>query len=261
MTAVAALFLTLGTPQASWCQLTEEEEEEPILIPQEDLDELLMWYVDGKFEKVLFKAIRYTEDDEQGKHPMPYLFMAKAYFSIHNSDDAELRETYEVDKMKALKNSLKYANKFIKKDKELEFVHLEQEFMEELRLETIVAAQTEMDNDPPKYTKAKSYYKYLVSLDEEDPGAHLVMGTIYLLLNAKRDADIEWDIARNLLKDQQGRGLTEGQQALLLDAFVLTIEKLDAAGDRAGATSWFPLGDELLGGNREYEAVKRSIGG
>ena len=35
------------------------------LIKQEDLDELLSWCVDGKYEKVLYKAIRYTEDDEQ----------------------------------------------------------------------------------------------------------------------------------------------------------------------------------------------------
>ena len=96
--------------------------------------------MDEIYEQVLFKAIRYTEDDDQKKHPVPYLYMSKGYLGIHNSDDSDLRETYEVDKLKALKNALKYAGKFVKKDKEMEYVHQEQEFLEDLRKETIIAA-------------------------------------------------------------------------------------------------------------------------
>ena len=172
--AFAALLfaLALGSAPGVHAQIEEEEEEEPILITEDELNQLLVWYVDGKYEKVLFKAIRYTEDDVQKKHPVPYLFMAKAYLGVHNSDDPDLRESYEVDKLKALKNSLKYAGKFVKKDKEQEYVPQEQEFLESLRKETIVAAETEMDNG--KFTKAKSYYKYLTTLDEEDPGAWMM---------------------------------------------------------------------------------------
>ena len=89
------------------------------------------------------------------------------------SDDADLREAYEVDKLKALKNALKYASKFVKKDREKDYVPSEQEFIEELRKETLVAAETEING---KYTKAKGYHKYLTALDEEDPGAWLMFG-------------------------------------------------------------------------------------
>ena len=142
---LATCAFTLGAPQTSFGQIRGEEEEEPILIEEDDLNELLMWIVDEKYEKVLYKAIRYTEDDEQKKHPMPYLYMSMAYMGIHNSDDPDLRESIEVDKLKALKNGLKYASKFVKKDKEMEFVPQEQEFIEEIRKETIIAAETEMD--------------------------------------------------------------------------------------------------------------------
>jgi hypothetical protein len=213
--------------------------------------------VDGKYEKVLYKAIRYTEDDEQKKHPMPYLYMAKAYLGIHNSDDADLRESYEVDKLKALKNALKYAGKFVKKDKEQEYIFEELEYIEDLRKETIIAAETEMDNG--KFTKAKSYYKYLTTLDKEDPGAWMMYGTVFLTLKARRDADKAWETARNLLLDQQARGLTEGQRDLLQYAFVTTIEKLDEMGDRAAAQDFISIGDEFIGGDREFEAVKRSL--
>ena len=148
-------------------QRNRDDDEEPILIPEEELDELLVLVRGRQIRKGLYKAIRYTEDDEQKKHPMPYFYMSKAYLSIHKSDDADLREAYEVDKLKALKNALKYASKFVKKDKEKDYVPSEQEFIEELRKETIVAAETEMDNG--KYTKAKGYYKYLTALDEGGP--------------------------------------------------------------------------------------------
>ena len=254
--AMALFFVLASAPQLS-AQIREEEEEEPILVAEKDLNQLLVWFVDGKYEKVLYKAIRYTEDDEQKKHPMPYLYMAKAYLGIHNSDDADLREAYEVDKMKALKNALKYAGKFVKKDKEQEYIFEEQEYIEELRKETIIAAETEMDNG--KFTKAKSYYKYLTTLDKEDPGAWMMYGTVYLTLKARRDADKSWETARNLLLDQQARGLTEGQQELLQYAFVTTIEKLDEMGDRAAAQDFISLGDDFIGGDREFEAVKRSL--
>jgi tetratricopeptide (TPR) repeat protein len=257
---VAFLFvLALGAAPQVHAQIQEEEEEEPILITEDELNQLLVWYVDEKYEKVLFKAIRYTEDDEQKKHPVPYLYMAKGYLGIHNSDDSDLRETYEVDKLKALKNALKYAGKFVKKDKEMEYVPQEQEFLEDLRKETIIAAETEMDNG--KYTKAKSYYKYLTTIDEEDPGAWMMYGTVFLALKARRDADNAWETASNLLKDQQARGLTEGQRELLQYAFVMTIEMLDEMGDRAAARTFISLGDQFVGGDREFEAVKRSIGG
>ena len=149
--APALMFFTLAlcaVPEAS-SQIREEEEVEPVLISEDALNQLLMWFVDEKYEKVLFKAIRYTEDDKQKKHPVPYLYMAKSYLGIHNSDDNDLRETYEVDKLKALKNALKYAGKFVKKDKEQEYVPSEQDFFEELRLETIIAQK-------PKWTTANS---------------------------------------------------------------------------------------------------------
>ena len=76
--------LILAQPFSSLAQRYTDEEEEAPLIPQEDFDELLMWMVDEKFEKVLYNAIRYTEDDETKKEPVPYVFMSMAYFKSLN---------------------------------------------------------------------------------------------------------------------------------------------------------------------------------
>ena len=257
--ASLSLLLTLctGLTFEAQAQRNKNDDEEPILIP-EDLDELLEWCVDGKFEKVLYKAIRYTEDDDQKKHPMPYFYMSKAYLSIHKSDDSDLREAYEVDKLKALKNSLKYASKFVKKDRNKDYVPAEQDFIEELRKETLVAAETEIDNG--KY-QGQRLLQVLTALDEEDPGAWLMFGTVYLTLKARRDAETCWEKAKNLILDQQGRGLTEGQNELLQYAFVFTIEQLNTLGEQETMREYITLGEELLGNDREFQAVKRSVGG
>ena len=88
----------------------------------------------------------------------------------------------------------------------------------------------------------------------------MMYGTVYMTLKARRDADVQWEKAKNLLLDQQARGLTESQLDLLQYAFVKTIETLDQLGDRTSAQSWVTLGNDFVGGDREYEAVKRSLG-
>ena len=87
--------------------------------------------VDGKYERVLFRAIGFTEKEATKKHPEPYAYMARAYLLIHQSDDPALKESYP----KALKESLKYCTKFIKKDKEGEYVPDLLDFIEDLRAE------------------------------------------------------------------------------------------------------------------------------
>ena len=67
----------LTAPLAS---IAQYDDEEPPLIPQEDFDELLMWMVDGKFEKVLYKAIRYTEDDKTSKRAPSICFHVHGLF-------------------------------------------------------------------------------------------------------------------------------------------------------------------------------------
>jgi len=91
-----------------------------------------------------------------------------------------------------------------------------------LRRETMDAASNEWDNE--KYSKAKSYYKYLSDIDAEDPGAKMMYGTCVLLMGDRRQAVELWEESINLLENQQARGLTSNQQLLLSVAFDRTIE-------------------------------------
>ena len=64
----------------------------------------------------------------------------------------------EADKNKALKNSLKYTSKFVKKDKERELYHEFLEFYDILWGETKNAAETEMDNEKELEMEYKWHY-------------------------------------------------------------------------------------------------------
>jgi len=250
-------FLLTASTYAQKGRQDEEQYVKPA-ISEEEYNKLLMWIVDEKYENVLYKCIRYTENEDTKKLPLPYIYMAQAYMGIHLTDDHELREKFEADKMKALKSSLKYAAKYRKKDKELEHYADFEEFFDQLWKETMVAAETEMDNG--KYTKAKSYYKYLSTIDPEDPGAVLMYAAVFQQLKSRKEAEETYARAKELLIEFGGKGLREIQTDLLHFAFIYNIEIL-ASVDRAAALEWLSMGMEMFRGDPEFEAVRRSIGG
>ena len=135
--------------------------------------------------------------------------MARAYLKIHQSDDPELKESYP----KALKESLKYCTKFIKKDKENEYVPDLLDFIEELRAEAIAAADTEMDAE--KYTRAKSMYSYLSKLDKTDPSAYIMLGLANYYARSTRDAEQQWATASQLMGSMTGRIAASEETELL----------------------------------------------
>ena len=47
---------------------------------QSDYNDLLLMYVDEKYERCLYKAEKYTLDEKTKKEPLPYLFMSMSYF-------------------------------------------------------------------------------------------------------------------------------------------------------------------------------------
>lgn len=224
--------------------------------------------VDGKYERVLFRAIGFTEKESTKKDPEPYAYMARAYLLIHQSDDPALTESYP----KALKESLKYCTKFIKKDKEMEYVPDLLEFIEDLRAETIAAADTEMDAE--KYTRAKSLYSYLSKLDETDPSAYIMLGLANYYARSTRDATENWQAAMQLMGSMTGRipaseeselyrdePLTESMEALLKTGIIRASEQLDADGERTQAIELLENGLPLFEGDRSFMVTYGAIVG
>ena len=256
------LFSLLALVFALFGSISDAEAQDP------KYSRMLEDLVDEKYERVLFRAIGFTEKENTKKHPEPYGYMARAYLKIHQSDDPELKENYP----KALKESLKYCTKFIKKDKEMEYVPDQLEFIEELRAETIAQADTEMDAE--KYTRAKSLYNYLTKLDGSDPAAYVMLGLANYYGKATRDATQQWGIAIELMGSMTGRipaseeienfrdePLTESMENLLKTGIIRASEQLDADGQRTQAIELLESGLPIFEGDRSFTVTYGSIVG
>ena len=70
-------------------------------VAQGDYNDLLELLVDEEYEKLLYKAEKYTLSDKTKKDALPYVYMSMAYYEISKRD--EFAEKYP----KAFKESLK----------------------------------------------------------------------------------------------------------------------------------------------------------
>ncbi len=77
-----------------------------------EYNDLVVYFADGDFEKLLKVAEKYTTKDDCRKDALPYLYLSKANLEI--SKGGELLEKYP----RAFKDAIKYAGKCLKYDKD-----------------------------------------------------------------------------------------------------------------------------------------------
>lgn len=98
-------------------------------------DDLLIYYADGDYEKLLKKAEQYTLNDKTKGDALPFLFLSKANFDM--SKDQVWLDKYP----KAWPDAIKYAGQCIKKDKDSTvynanikyFIELKSAMLEEIK--------------------------------------------------------------------------------------------------------------------------------
>ncbi|MDZ4824037.1 MAG: hypothetical protein SH856_11305 [Flavobacteriales bacterium] len=216
-------------------------------LAQNDYTDLLEMFVDEKYEKVLYKAEKYTLSDETKKDPMPYLYMSMAFLEISKID--EMKEKYPG----AFKDAIKYAGTYGKKDKEHQFYNEYEDYFSELRQVIIAEGETFMETQ--KYTKAKSYYATLIDIDANDAGAHIMLGRAYAALKTKKESEAEFKTAQEILTERRCSDMSKEQRGLLKEALMKEAEDKAAAGDKAKAKEWLDLGLEYFEDDKEYQVV------
>lgn len=219
----------------------------------QNYDELLELIVDEKYERCLYKAVKYTEDDKTKNDPLPYGYMSMAFFRIANSEDPALKEKFP----KADKDAVKYLVKFRKKDKDNAFLGEFQDFISEIRVAAI--AEAEQQSDSEKYTKSKGLYKNLTDIDENDPGAWFMRGYNEWMMKAKKDALTSWENGKKVLKEQGISNLREEQVDLLKMAVIRNAEMLNETGERASARELLELAEEHFKNDKEFKVVYSTI--
>ena len=128
-----------------------------------EIDKLVFLYIDEKYEKCVNKGKGLTENDKYRKEPLPYLYVSMSLYEISKTD--ELVEKYP----KAFKDAMKYAYKYRKKDKNLEYAGKHKDYIVTLKDSANSLGQLYYKTED--YRKAAYMYKNIYRFD---PDAHLM---------------------------------------------------------------------------------------
>ena len=141
------------------------------VVAQDDYMDLLLLYVDEKYDVCFHKSIKYTEKDKTKKDPLPYLYGSMAAFEM--SQDHKYTNMYP----KAFKTALSYLSKYRKKDKGFEFKEDAEDFIEKIKM--IIAEEIEnymTEGTESTHGKAAGIAKKICSIDPQDYGCKLLYG-------------------------------------------------------------------------------------
>ena len=221
---------------------------------QKDLDKMLFYYVDGKYEKLLDLAMKYVENDKTRRNPIPYLYVSKAYYEMSKLEE------YDEDYPRAFRDAVKYAVKYRKKDKAGEYVAENEEYFDQLRVQVFEMADNYYSIG--KYSKAKTWYKYLTGMDPQDWGAWFLRGVVEMRLNMRSDAATSIQTAIDGLGglDQATfDNYMEGKAEVLKRGIITYVEYMKELGKMTEAKEVIGLGYEYFKEDNEYKMTYDEI--
>lgn len=218
-----------------------------------DYQDLLLLFVDEKYDKVVQKGIKYNESDKTKKDALPYLFISMSYFEMSKDDK------WKAKVPDAFKFCLKYIKSYAKYDAEKQFAAEYEDFFADLR-KTIIA-EGELMMDQQKYTKAKSLYAYLLNIEANDAGAQLYLGMTLTAMKAKKEAIEAFDNAKKMLTEKTAATGTTELSNLLKNALINYSIQLSDSGRKSEAKEWMELGLEMYKNDKEYNVTYETVAG
>lgn len=181
-------------------------------------EKLAKLYNQGKYESCLFKADNLTYKEGSSRDPEPYLYMALCFYELSQSEDEFIREDYK----DGLKQAIKYAAKFTKKDKDKELYNSNLDFIEKLRGEQKKKIKQELNNN--KYRKAASSAKLYNQLNIENDFAIIyLIGMCEMLSNNYSQGPRNMEKGKEKLDEMLENGTFKPDpkiKPLLIDVFL-----------------------------------------
>lgn len=149
------------------------------------VDDLVFLYVDGKYDKLVYKAEALMQHDDYRRHPLPYIYASMGYYEM-----SKLPGKYSVGERdsefpKPLKLAQKHLYKFHKKDEKAPKYYDGQSWGGDFKEYYLNIADTSnklaqyfFHNDD--YRKSASVYKYAAKAVPDDPVLTLWLGITHL---------------------------------------------------------------------------------
>lgn len=158
------ILLSLTIVALSLGSLSAQEEDKK-------LSKIAFLMVDGKYEDVVDKATKLTEDAEYRRNPTTYMYLSQGYFELARNWE------YQEDYPNAIKESLKAAYKMVKyanKEENEKILKINDDFLTKLKDTVIKISEIYYDTDNPR--KAAYYMGKIIKFDPDDQSVMLMKG-------------------------------------------------------------------------------------
>ncbi len=208
---------------------------------QVDAEALLSLWIDQKYDKLVLKAMKYTEKDDTKNEPLPYLYAAKAFFRI-SLDETWLEKNEEFKN--ARKEALNYAAKYKKKDKNGTFTTEAEEFFAEMK--PVIYEEAMNDFDKGDYKKQGTVMKKVTEFDPNYIGGYFGYGlNLYGSQNKTEGKKMVEDALKRLKELQSFEDYIDADKKFMCYIMYKTAEYLAANKEKA-------LGIKVINAGKAY---------
>ncbi len=216
-------------------------------------DDLLVMYIDEKYDKCLQKAENYTLNDDTKKDPLPFLYMSMCFYEMSKL------ETFQKDYPKAGRDALKFAEKYRKKDKEMEFFKNYEDYW--ISLNTMAMEQGEnMMEDPKGMSKAKYVWNSMTVYYPENPGPWLMLAVVKYQSNQAKEADLHVEeFNKRLAEAGDVKTLPADQRKLLKNALIRYADYQNDQGNREQARRYISMGKDHFMSEPDFKGAYEAI--
>lgn len=191
-------------------------------IEYKEYPELLNLYMDEEYEEIIKKVeegsfFGKAIMEEERKQPLPYIYLAKAYYEISKID--EYKEKYS----RAFKQAIKYAGRFIDRDEKEKFIKDHERFLIKLRRECMEIAAMHLERseyERGQFRKARYFYKKLQDLSPNDPSPHYMEGLTWIMQDLEAQADRPFTAGDEKWKELKSLSELKDDQQELFKAYV-----------------------------------------
>lgn len=210
-------------------------------------DKLFDLFVLEKYEDCAYKAENYTLKEKYRRAPEPYLYLSMCFFQISKTD-------YDVEDYKdPLKDALKYAYKFRKKDKDTAVYNENKAYFNTLKAAGIVRVRSYYDDQ--KYRKSSYFCNSILKFDKDNDHIRFPKG-VYDLLSRNSQGARDIGIAvKNLRKKYNDPEYKPDKvsESLLIEGFVVYSEYLYQLEQLDSAKATIIMAKELIPDNRDLK--------
>ncbi len=214
-------------------------------------EKLAKLYNSGKYEACLYKADNLTYKADASKDPEPYLYVSMCFYELSKSNNPVIQEDYK----DAFKQAVKYAGKFIKKDKKEELLPDNIDYINTLKKEQIAVIKKyyKQDNYRKSVTPAKLYLKLN---RKKDFGVMYFIGTCEVLSRNYSQGLRDIDFAKTGFEEDINKGrlkIDSFFKSLTSSAFLKYSEYLVTEDKLTEALENLILAKKVFPGNPEFD--------